>query len=92
MEPGLVNILFTIIGFLFGALAVYPTLLKKQNRMELEVNTNRKDIEKLSEGIAHIERHMDQYATDSVEMKKLLNKHLDQNNQLIQAMIARNKQ
>jgi hypothetical protein len=89
-ESTLVNILFTVIGFLIGLGAMSIWVMKRVDTLAVKMRAVEKDVERLDEKDDEMQRHIQSAIAIHGEAMKLVTKIVDQNNLLIQKIITSN--
>ncbi len=86
----LTNVLFTTIGLLIGLGGMAVWVKKSQDDQAIKLQAAEKDIEQLHNEDDHLSERVNQAISLHQEAVRLVTKVVDQNNLLIQKMIARN--
>ncbi len=89
-EVSLVNVLFTVIGFLLGLGGMSIWVMKRVDVLAVKMKAAEKDIERLDEKDHDLEAQIKSAVALHTESVKLLTNIVNQNNLLIQKIIATN--
>ncbi len=89
-EVSLVNVLFTVIGFLLGLGGMSVWVMKRVDVLAVKMKAAEKDIERLDEKDHDLEAQIKSAVALHTESVKLLTNIVNQNNLLIQKIIATN--
>ncbi len=89
-ESTLVNILFTVIGFLLGLGGMSIWVMKRVDSLAVKMKAAEKDIERLDDKDHDLEAQIKSAVALHTESVKLLTNIVNQNNLLIQKIIATN--